>query len=806
MGIKQYIFLLIIALSNSMLCGQTDEKKDSLEHPAFYQIIDTEDFNSKLFQDILEAEINKDRHTNNMDSLKRNVILQNAADDQAEYMAIKDDATIIQSGKKKTTGLRIEYYGGSTKGKEVVTKISPKKGKIPYTYKELAQEVLFKLLKSNKTSIYFSNPMYIFCGIGAQLNNSGKKVYLSIVFGNYNSFNNGAERRYEMDYPYSTKKYGLKKRDDKLYEKIKKFKDIKSIQSALVVTGRNIYFQYDNLRAFKKLIRDSKDGLAIDIVQRIQLGCLGANIMDNTLVNRGVMLKPIYANKLYKKNMITDEKECKKKIKVLLGTIPSEIDGSYEINLMIIKQKHVCAELGPISTLEGDVEYNKELDLLADTIQTDVKEYVPQPEKNVLTFKIPFEKNKFEYNREDVEPFINKLNEPDFIIEKIKIYAYSSIEGNDDNNKTLQEKRAQSIVNSLNQRQQTAIKPIIETGYSWDDFKNDVAGTQYANITNMSMEEAQQYITNNSLTKKLEPYLKKERYATIEIYVSYEIAGNKEQSYVVNRFNKAVKNNDKITALAIQKYIFKKVISEKYDTTAVSMQEIPMNESMAGIYMNKLWLEKYIRADVLDDSYSEKIESLSKLVPGNAYLKFNSLYCKIHDKLSYKDETEISDYQEKINSLYETTLSKETVDLLNIEFQVNVIQSIDSTDIPSELVLEKIQKIKDISNIDENNDDWQSAMKLSYIFVQAKDFEYAAKILEPFIYDKTVYEELLYNYIYLCTYSEARIFSNRFVYAMKKAQQMNPKRFCEMFSKKKISFQVLRNTLVKEIYCQYCHD
>ena len=97
-------------------------------------------------------------------------------------------------------------------------------------------------------------------------------------------------------------------------------------------------------------------------------------------------------------------------------------------------------------------------------------------------------------------------------------------------------------------------------------------------------------------------------------------------------------------------------------------------------------------------------------------------------------------------------------------------------------------------------------MKLSYIFVQAKDFEYAAKVLEPFIYDKTVYEELLFNYIYLCTYSDARIFSNRFVYAMRRAQQMNPKRFCEMFTKKKISFQVLRNTLVKEIYCQYCHD
>jgi len=151
-------------------------------------------------------------------------------------------------------------------------------------------------------------------------------------------------------------------------------------------------------------------------------------------------------------------------------------------------------------------------------------------------------------------------------------------------------------------------------------------------------------------------------------------------------------------------------------------------------------------------------------------------------------------------------MSKETIDLLNLEFQINVIQAIDTTDTPTPLVKEKLQKIKEIANIDQTNDDWQNAMKLAYIFVQAKDFDFAAKILEPFIYDKSVYEELLYNYIYLCTYTDARIFSNRFVYAVRKAQAMNPKRFCEMFSKKKISFQILRNSLVKEIYCQYCNE
>lgn len=803
---KQYLFLIIILLSSFYLFSQSQQDNDSLKHPDYYQTIDIEDFNTNLFQQILEDEINAIRKKQELDSLKRNVILQNAAEDQSEYMSKKDDVTNLQSGKKKTTGKRIEYYGGSNNGAEIVTKISPKKGKFILSYKQLAQDVMFRFLKSKRTSIYIVKPIYVFCGIGAELNDAGKKVYVSIVFGNYDSFNNGVERRDELDIPFSTKKYGLKHRDEKICRKTKKFKDLNSLQESLYVEKNKIYFQYDNLKALRKLIKDSKDGLAIDIVQKIQFGCTGDNIMDNSQVNRGIMQKRLYANKLYKKNLITDEKQRKTKIKVLIGTIPEELDGQYEINLMIIKQKHVCRTCTPIAHLEGDVEYNKELDLLADTVQTDTEPYLPKPEKNVLTFKIPFQKNKFEYQKEDIEPFIKKLKEPDFIIEKLKITAYSSIEGNDANNKRLQEKRAQSIIAALNKRQKTEIKPEIVTGYSWDDFKRDLAGTEYDNLTNMSMTQAQQNIQNNGLSKKLEPYLKNERYGMIELSVSYEIKGNKEQQYVVNRFNKAVKNNDKELALSIQKFIFKKVLADEYDSLAVSNQEIPKNRGMAGLYMNKLWLQKYVRSDFLDENYCKKIDALSHLVPENYYLKFNSIYCKIHNKLSYVDETEIIKFQRSIDSLYETSLSKETTDLLNLEFQINVIQAIDTTDTPSPLVKEKLQKIKKIANIDQTNDDWQNAMKLSYIFVQAKDYNFAAKILEPFIYDKTVFEELLYNYIYLCTFTDARIFSNRFVYAMRKAQAMNPKRFCEMFAKKKISFQVLRNSLVKEIYCQYCNE
>src|SRR3972149_7471167 len=72
--------------------------------------------------------------------------------------------------------------------------------------------------------------------------------------------------------------------------------------------------------------------------------------------------------------------------------------------------------------------------------------FEPKSETNILTFKIPFERNKFDYKQEDIDPFLKALQEPDFFVEGLYIYAYSSIEGDSASNAKLQRKRAESII------------------------------------------------------------------------------------------------------------------------------------------------------------------------------------------------------------------------------------------------------------------------------------------------------------------------------------------------------------------------
>ncbi|MBK6522990.1 MAG: hypothetical protein IPG08_12030 [Sphingobacteriaceae bacterium] len=81
--------------------------------------------------------------------------------------------------------------------------------------------------------------------------------------------------------------------------------------------------------------------------------------------------------------------------------------------------------------------------------------FEPKSESSILTFNIPFAKNKFEFKNEDIQPFINAMNEPDFIIDGLYIYAYSSIEGDSAANAKLQRKRAESVTKVLQEKQKT---------------------------------------------------------------------------------------------------------------------------------------------------------------------------------------------------------------------------------------------------------------------------------------------------------------------------------------------------------------
>lgn len=147
--------------------------------------ISSEDYSLDLMRDLIVDSINTYRTAGGGEALSLDDILSSAAGDQADYVTAQG-AVELEQGKaaKKTTGKRVRYYGGSSTGsEEVVLYIPSAKGKEQYTYSKVTSDLMLKLMKNKKNSAILLNKTYIYAGVGATLDASGKKMYVSIVLG-----------------------------------------------------------------------------------------------------------------------------------------------------------------------------------------------------------------------------------------------------------------------------------------------------------------------------------------------------------------------------------------------------------------------------------------------------------------------------------------------------------------------------------------------------------------------------------------------------------------------------------------------
>jgi outer membrane protein OmpA-like peptidoglycan-associated protein len=764
------------------------------------------DFNTKEAEIALLKVLNKVRTDNKLDSVEYNDILGKAAAIQSADMAKNGKAELDNSkGKYKTTEKRVIASGGTNKTQELVIATSILKGKVSMSAQELAEAAFYKWRVGKIPQSIIKNSDFLFASPSVTLDASGKKAYISIVFGSFNTFNSGADKKKELPVPYSSKSKKLKTPEDRSCNACKKFKDWEGLASGLYVENGKIYIKYASLKALSKFIRKSKDGLAVDIVQRAQYDNPDYNIVDNNLISKGVLLKTVTMSKLYSKNRIKSVKKGSRVIKatkldVQLGELPKKITGPYELNLLIVQDGKLCKVIMPSKIEQGDQESNTPLSMLLmpDSAAYFKPPFEPKSESTLLNFNVPFEKNKSDYKEADMEPFLTALQEPDFFIEGLYITAYSSIEGDAKLNEKLQKKRAESIVKALSKMQKAGVVTNVKTTDSWNLFQMEAEDGKYDNLTKMTKEKAIQEINSKGLSDELEPILVKERFAQIIMDVTYDITGNKEEKFSVSKFNQAMKKFDIKQCLKIQYYIGKQMRTQKYTGEALSKLNIPFDAKNAGLLNNQVVLRYMYNNNVATEEDLIEMKKLAALDPSNNYITFNNLFCAVKLDSTLGDTKAQNEMQKNIDAMYKTDVPKKYVDALNIEWQFKIIESMDSAE-NSELVTQAcIEKIKTFYNIKESS--WQNNLKLAYIFARFKDYKFAASLLAPFIPQQSVNENVLFAYASICAKMPELYKSRTFVMALKKAEEANHDRYCKLFGAPNITFQVFDNPNVKADY------
>lgn len=758
----------------------------------------------EILQQLLQTEINKIRTEAGLDTLMFNEILFKAADFQAADMSESGKASLENSsGKYRTTGQRIEAAGGTQNGEEIVFSTALLKGKAQVSESNICQAALVKWKAGKKELPVIKNPNSVFFAASTWADEDGKKVYISVVFGGFNSFKAAADKRKELPIAFTKKNKKVKQPDVRACKNCAKFKDYDGLIEGVYEENGRIYIKYDNLKALLKLIRKPKDGLAIDIVQRAQYAQEAYNIYDNNLRSRGILLKTTGRSKLLSKNRVKPEKKNKKvtKLDVEIGRLPKKLQGAYEMNLLVVLDGKLCKTIRKTNLEINDQDSNTPLEML---LMPDSNAYfnpmfAPVSESSILLFNVPFEKGKFDYKAEDMEPFLNTLQEPDFFIEGLYITAYSSIEGDAETNARLQKQRAESIISALSRLHKSGLATKVKTNDSWQLFQMELEDGKYDYLTKMSKQQAIKTINADAaLQQELEPYLARQRFAQIIMDVSYDTRGPKEEKFSIMQFNKAAKKGDIKQCLKIQYFIEKQVREKRYNADAPDKLDIPLQSKFSGVLNNKVVFRYQRNGKEADTDDWENITSYLKLDTSNNYLRFNELFCEVKLDSSFMDAKTRDARQARIDALYATEIPKKYVDALNIEWQFKIIESVDTLDGTESIVEACINRIKSFYNFKDAS--WENALKLSYVFARFKDYTFAANLLASYVKEENPDENLLFAFVSYCAKEIELCNTRMFVTGMHKARLANPQRYCALFGYPHLTFQVLENPLVKEEY------
>lgn len=794
---KRILLFLIISFLSLKLLAQVSSKK-----------VDMGDDSFKLEElpRVLLKEINRFRISKGLDTLEMSEMLQFSAQLSAEKMADSGKDKI----KPKTTLKNLKKAGATKRGEELTMKAAVSKGRENYMTADIAKTIYNRWESYQKTLPIIMNPKYTLIGISCELGKDGKKVFASAVFGGYDITNGGVIYKKQLAIPFNTKSKSLKVPDSKFCKNCDRWRNYDVLEKGVYVSGDKVYLKYPNAKDLRRLLKKTKDGLAFDIVQREQYINADYNIVDNNLYNKGIMGKVIYKDKLFKKNLLiskdpkVNRKNKNKGIEIELGKFNTKIIGQYEVNLIIIQDGRVCRTLTRGYYENGKIDSKTPIGILpyANTIVIKPP-FEPKNESSIINFTIPFEKNKFDYKPEDIQPFIKALNEPDFIIDGLYIYAYSSIEGDSVANAKLQRKRGESVLSVLQGFQKNKITPAIETKDSWGLFLLENEDGKYANLVALGKHKAiKQINSDKKLEEELEPILAKERFAQIIMDITYDVTGPKEEKFSKVSFERALKAGNYAQAYKIMEFMNKRVAENKYNVNIYDSLKVEENAKTTGL-INNLVYYKYQNNNTVDEDDESKFDRLIKLEPANPIFQYNKVFCQLKLDSNAGNLEHQAKVQQTIDGLY-GKLDSNYVNGLNIEWQFKIMESLDTMENADALVDACIARIKSFYNIKDAS--WQNALKLSYVFSRAKDYRYSSTLLEPYLSCPDVNENLVFMYISSASRLQEKYYSRTFARALEIAKNKNQDRYCKLFGEPFMTFQVLENPEVKKVYKGTCPE
>lgn len=770
--------------------------------------INLKKFKAQFLEQLIEKKVNENRLAKSQNVLKQDQVLKLAADDQTAHILKSGKVEHEQPNKKKQTPFdRVLFYEGlhSEVGENCMQTVLGAKIKVPgtnnritlKTYDDVANAFVSAWVAAKESPNVIFNKYYYNIGTSVAFDPKSKKIIATQVYGSEPFILPEGVKQVKDDYkiePYNK---------EKCTDIEKNFPYLPELLSDnIFFKNGQIYFYFHDLELLKNVLSSNNDAIAIDIISRNQFSCETGNRLYPSKIHSGILLPPVNKSYLLSKNELKNDGQ----LEVSLGPIPSYVDtNNVEFTLLIIKNNCLCQTI-VYNSLAGENLKSINLGLIMDTLSVSNK---ADSVVNQLKFTVPFKKGKYDYKMEDIEPFLDSISLNRYDLKKIEIIAFSSIEGNEKENKVLQEKRAQSILKVIKEYKLQDVPTTIKTEENLLGFYESIKGSPYEKqFTGLSKEAILKIVNSDTLAYNLEPYLEDQRKAEITLTVEKIYMDTALYKELPNKLKQALKIKDFAKAKIYQSLLFNAVKEGKIDAEEVLKISIPHFKETVSLNNNQLAFYWYHNTEQNKDSLYKyilkQIQIQLNINPANEYLNYNKAVLNLllwsEDLLR---ETDPKNLFKDIKSLYGTELEPYKIHQLMLNY--NII----SADYYYET---KKFKERDKALLDVKKMLLQSKLtkqqieKISDYFIFQMRISWAIELMKPLIDNGTYDEDFLFTFLTIAIYDNKLIPETEYNKLLNKAKELNKERFCKLFGFPNMSFQLLKTPYIKESYCKTCSN
>jgi hypothetical protein len=582
----------------------------------------------------------------------------------------------------------------------------------------------------------------------------------------------------------------------------------KEIQFGLFADdNKDVWFVVSSEAFFDVLLKRASDGIAVDVVPRSLYDCSAKEPPQQTRFYKGTLMKPAYLPELKRSKKVGPGG-----IAVKVGRLPAHLANEpYELNLIVLKDRNVCYynafydlqayrwDLLNMGLYMDTLTYGQQFDSTRNARATSIMR------RKALHFTIPFERNKSEYSPKDLQPLYDSLRLTDFTIKRIQIEAYSSVEGPEERNLELQQKRAQSIVSALQSFQSPNIETTVQASENWVEFLRDVTLTSHADLADLPKAEVKKRLLDRHVAEQLEPILAHHRKAliTLELRRKDGLAGLSEDQ-LVRQFEKAIVDKNIARARELQNTVMERIMDEELPNTFLDKLEVPMQRDYAALINSRTAFHYFEDGRDALETYTALLE-LQRILPEDAHINYNLCAVKFRVWLQGgATAVDPAQFKKEIEALRAKFIDEPLVKRMLINHAI----------IMAEIHMAKGEYAKKDEAIKYIHRNYKSIpmaeqdyLSLAQYFASFANYEQSISVVEPQLTGVDADEDLLFYYLNLTIFNQEQTKNANYRRIMLNAINKNKKRYCDLFEPfghGGITFQLLDNPYLFTTYCETC--